>query len=73
MREQLLNEPLLWQTDIHLEFLDDAPCKRFLANLSREPAECFALSGDITIASSIVNVLREFAEAVNRPAYFYSR
>jgi Icc-related predicted phosphoesterase len=60
---------LAWLTDIHLNFLEAEPRRRFLESL---PAQCDALvvSGDIGESHSIVWLLVEMERIVQRPIYF---
>jgi 3',5'-cyclic-AMP phosphodiesterase len=59
-----------WLTDIHLEFLEELPFKRFLAKLASDPADCFLISGDIAVSPTVAEVLADLVAVVKRPLYF---
>lgn len=60
---------LAWLTDIHLNFLDDAERKRFLATVA-EQADAVAISGDVGESPTIIDHLQEMEEILRKPIYF---
>ena len=59
-----------WLTDIHLNFLKNNQIDDFLRVLSKEPAECFFMSGDIGEADTILQYLKQADSILDRPFYF---
>ena len=59
-----------WATDVHLEFVEDAPRDEFCAALRDTGADCVLLTGDIGQADSTREHLERIAAAVDRPVYF---
>ena len=60
---------LAWLTDIHLNFLDAVNRRRFLETIESQ-ADAFAISGDIAESPSIIDVLTEMKEILQKPIYF---
>lgn len=59
-----------WLTDIHLNFLKHNQIERFLRKLSKEPVDCFFMSGDIGEADTIIDYLKQAESILARPFYF---
>lgn len=59
-----------WATDVHLEFVEDAPRDAFIAALKDTGADCVLLTGDIGEAASTREHLERIAGALDRPVYF---
>jgi len=60
---------LAWLTDIHLNFLDDGPRRRFLESVKGQ-ADAVAISGDIGESHDIAKYLREMDQIIQKPVYF---
>jgi Icc protein len=60
---------LVWLTDIHLNFLDEAERKRFLETVA-EQADAVAISGDISETPNIIGYLKEMEKTLRKPIYF---
>ena len=61
---------IAWLTDLHLNFLKQNQVDSFFQKLSKEPVDCFFISGDIAEANSIVDHLEHMASVVEKPIYF---
>jgi 3',5'-cyclic-AMP phosphodiesterase len=61
---------VLWATDVHLNFLDDAARGRFIASLAAQQADAFLLGGDIGESRDVARYLTEMDRAIGRPIYF---
>jgi predicted phosphohydrolase len=59
-----------WATDVHLEFVEDAPRDEFIAALKHTGADCVLLTGDIGQAHSTREHLEHIAATLDRPVYF---
>ena len=60
----------VWLTDIHLDFLSESACAAFFESvLSQRPDGVF-LTGDISVAPSLLAHLRAMADVLQRPIYF---
>jgi predicted MPP superfamily phosphohydrolase len=60
---------LAWLTDIHLNFVDAVNRRHFLETIESQ-ADSFAISGDIAESPSIIGVLTEMKEILQKPIYF---
>ena len=58
-----------WLTDIHLNFLDGDDRRRFWGGV-RDQVDAVAISGDIGESQNVAGYLREWDEALQKPAYF---
>jgi hypothetical protein len=63
----------LWPTDIHLNFLKKENRMDFYEKIIITSSEGILISGDITEAPSVAEILKEMAEAVQKPIYFVLR
>jgi len=61
---------LVWATDVHLNFIDEAELARFCASLAEPGPAAVVLTGDIAEAPSLRRLLDRVAEALERPIYF---
>lgn len=61
---------LTWLTDIHLNFLDKNGRKIFYQEIVNTHCDAVLISGDIAEAPSIVDILKEMADYVNKSIYF---
>jgi predicted MPP superfamily phosphohydrolase len=61
---------VLWPTDIHLNFLKKENRMDFYKKIIITSSEGILISGDITEAPSVAEILKEMAEAVQKPIYF---
>jgi predicted phosphohydrolase len=59
-----------WLTDIHLDFLSPEARSLFYAGLQRQALDLLLISGDIGLAASVIQFLKEIASAVEVPIYF---
>jgi 3',5'-cyclic-AMP phosphodiesterase len=59
-----------WISDIHLNFLGEAECRVFLADLASRDADAWLLGGDIGEADSVIEFLRMIDAALPRTTYF---
>ena len=60
----------VWITDIHLDVLSESACSGFFESIaSQRPDEVF-LTGDISVAPSLLAHLRAMADAIQAPIYF---
>lgn len=63
--------PLLaWATDLHLDHADAAERRRFLEAVRQADVEAFVLTGDLSVATDLVEDLRTLAATTDRPIYF---
>jgi len=60
---------LVWLTDIHLNFVDDAKRELFLRSVGQQ-GDVVAVSGDITDSRQLSEHLREMDEFIGKPIYF---
>jgi Icc protein len=61
---------IVWLTDIHLEFLEAAALDRFYRKLEKTAADAVLISGDIGQAPTVIEFLRQLANASKCPVYF---
>lgn len=61
---------LAWVTDIHLNFLESADRKRFYQDLVATRSKAVLISGDISEAPTISDILKEMAQHIAKPIYF---
>ncbi|MBW3565415.1 MAG: metallophosphoesterase family protein [Acidobacteria bacterium] len=61
---------IAWATDVHLDFLDRDGLRQFAHRLLEPEPDAIILSGDISVAPSLVDHLEIVAEAIRRPVYF---
>jgi predicted phosphohydrolase len=59
-----------WVTDIHLDFLSRQACETFFATIASHQPDAVFLTGDISVAPSLLGHLHAMGEALNRPIYF---
>jgi predicted phosphohydrolase len=59
-----------WLTDIHLDFLSAADCDDFFADIASRQPDAVFLTGDISVAPSLIAHLRAMADSINKPVYF---
>jgi predicted phosphohydrolase len=59
-----------WLTDIHLDFLSNAACADFFAAITFQHPDAIFLTGDISVAPSLVEHLGVMADTVGIPVYF---
>jgi len=59
-----------WLTDIHLNFIKPNQIDDFFWKLSKEPVDCFFMSGDIGEANTVVNYLKLADSTLKRLFYF---
>ncbi len=60
----------VWVTDIHLDILSDAACANFSAAMAAERPDAVFITGDISIAPSLMAHLRALADHIQTPLYF---
>lgn len=60
----------VWITDIHLDFLRRRAREAFFSEIMSHNPNAVFLTGDISVASSLLAHLRAMSEALNRPVYF---
>ena len=60
----------VWITDIHLDFLRRRRREAFFSTIMSHNPNAVFLTGDISVASSLLGHLRAMSEALNRPVYF---
>ena len=60
----------VWITDIHLDFLRRRAREAFFSAIMSHNPNAVFLTGDISVASSLLGHLRAMSEALNRPVYF---
>ena len=61
---------LTWCTDIHLDFLGREGVARFVEELASEAPDAVAITGDLSVASSLAAHLKILAGVLERPIYF---
>jgi predicted MPP superfamily phosphohydrolase len=61
---------LTWLTDVHLNFLEKDKRMDFYQMLIATDSDGVVLSGDIAEATSIELILKEMANATQKPIYF---
>lgn len=59
-----------WVTDIHLDFLSQQAGEAFFATMAWHHPDAVFLTGDISVAPTLLGHLRAMGEALNRPSYF---
>jgi len=60
----------VWLTDIHLDFLNESACTAFFETVAAQRPDGVFLTGDISVAPSLLAHLRAMAEAIQTPIYF---
>jgi predicted phosphohydrolase len=60
----------VWLTDIHLDFLSESACTAFFESIASERPDAVFLTGDISVAPSLLAHLRAMADAIQTPIYF---
>lgn len=60
----------VWLTDIHLDFLSESACAAFFDTIAVQRPDGVFLTGDISIAPSLLAHLRAMADAIQAPIYF---
>lgn len=61
---------LTWITDVYLNFLEKDKRMDFYQTLIATDSDGVVLSGDIAEATSIESILKEIANAIQKPIYF---
>lgn len=61
---------LAWLTDVHLNFLDADERKKFYQEIINTKCDGVLISGDITEAPNIKNILTELATVIKKPIYY---
>jgi len=61
---------LLWLSDIHLNFIDEARRQKFYSSMQRVDMSSIVITGDIAEADSVNTILEEIVRALNVPIYF---
>lgn len=61
---------LTWLTDIHLCFLEKADRLNFYHAVAATHSDAVLISGDIAEAPSVVDLLQEMVEQIQKPIYF---
>lgn len=59
-----------WLTDIHLDFLSRQGCDAFFTTIASHNPDAVFLTGDISVAPSLLAHLHEMSEALHKPIYF---
>jgi predicted phosphohydrolase len=59
-----------WVTDIHLDFMNHAECEEFFASIVWESPDVIFVTGDISIAPSLLSHLDAMSLALSKPIYF---
>lgn len=59
-----------WVTDIHLDFLSHAECEEFFASIVWESPDVVFVTGDTSIAPSLLTHLEGMNRALSKPIYF---
>jgi len=59
-----------WLTDIHLDFHSESACAAFFDTIAAQQPDVVFLTGDISIAPSLLAHLRMMADAIQTPIYF---
>ena len=70
-----VNMKLIWMTDIHLDFIDDPlePCvnvEQFGKFVNKSEPDGVLITGDISLAPTIVSHLQTLDRIINKPIYF---
>jgi predicted phosphohydrolase len=60
----------VWLTDIHLDFLSESACAAFFESIASQKPDAVFVTGDISVAPSLLAHLRSMADAVQIPIYF---
>ena len=61
---------LIWLTDIHLNFLDSDSRKVFYQTIVQSNGDMILISGDIAEAPSVIALLDEMVQSIQKPIYF---
>ena len=61
---------LIWLTDIHLNFLSKERRIDFYQEIVATSGEKILISGDIAEVPSVSAILKEIAQAIQKPIYF---
>ena len=61
---------LAWLTDIHINFLEKNERLQFYKKIIRKKCDGILISGDIAEGNSIVDLLTEMADTIQKPLYF---
>ena len=61
---------LIWLSDVHLDFLGINIRRNFLENLNTIPGNNIIITGDIAESHTVVDILKEFSDVVNKDIYF---
>jgi len=61
---------IAWLTDIHLNFLNDSQQSEFIGNVRDAAADVLLIGGDIGEAHSVIDLLKQIDDALQRPIYF---
>lgn len=61
---------LAWLTDIHINFLEKDERLQFYKKIIRKKSDGILISGDIAEGNSIVDLLTEMADTIQKPFYF---
>lgn len=59
-----------WLTDIHLDFLSRQGCDAFFTTIASHNPDAVFLTGDISVAPSLLAHLQAMSEALHKPIYF---
>ena len=60
---------LAWLTDVHLNFLEPTPRRRFLESVAPQ-SDAVVITGDIGESHNVLDLLRECAHVLRQPVYF---
>lgn len=60
----------VWLTDIHLDFLSESACAAFFERIASQLPDRVLVTGDISVAPSLLSHLRAMADAIKTPIYF---
>jgi len=60
----------VWLTDIHLDFLSEPACTAFFETIAARRPDAVFVTGDISVAPSLLTHLRAMADALHIPIYF---
>lgn len=61
---------IAWLTDIHLNFLNKPARIDFYNSINQTECEAILISGDISEATSVCDILNEFSQHTNKKIYF---
>ncbi|MCX7125438.1 MAG: metallophosphoesterase [Gammaproteobacteria bacterium] len=61
---------LTWLTDIHINFLDENERLQFYQKIIRKKCDGVLISGDIAEGNSVVDLLTEMTDTIQKPIYF---